>query len=54
MAEQSTADEDLPIIARFEVRRRAYLAADGTLRHLSVYGGLPGWRSSSDAGRKRL
>jgi pyruvate dehydrogenase E1 component alpha subunit len=32
MAEQSTADEDLPVIARFEVRRRAYLAPDGTLR----------------------
>jgi pyruvate dehydrogenase E1 component alpha subunit len=30
MAEKSTADEELPVIARFEVRRRAYLAPDGT------------------------
>src|SRR5262245_60121299 len=25
-------DESLPVIAQFEVRRRAYLAADGTVR----------------------
>src|SRR6266852_204733 len=31
MPDQPKTDDDLPVIARFEVRRRAYLAADGTL-----------------------
>jgi 2-oxoisovalerate dehydrogenase E1 component subunit alpha len=30
MSEQTVGNEDLPVIARFEVRRRAYLAPDGT------------------------
>jgi pyruvate dehydrogenase E1 component alpha subunit len=36
MTKESTANEGLPVIAQFEVRRRAYLAADG-----SVLGRLP-------------
>jgi 2-oxoisovalerate dehydrogenase E1 component alpha subunit len=32
MAEQAMADEQLPVIARFEVRRRSYLAPDGTVQ----------------------
>jgi 2-oxoisovalerate dehydrogenase E1 component alpha subunit len=31
MSDQPTASEELPVIARFEVRRRAYLAPDGTV-----------------------
>ena len=31
MTESWHADEDLPVIARFEVRRRAYLAPDGSI-----------------------
>jgi len=38
MAETSTAGEELPVIARFTVRRRAYLAPDGTtLRRLPSF-----------------
>ena len=36
-------DEEFPVIERFEVRRRSYLASDGTVRN-----GLPGF--ASDAG----
>src|SRR5260370_41499039 len=36
MTKESTANEGLPVIAQFEVRRRAYLAANG-----SVLGRLP-------------
>ena len=32
MATKSRADESLSIVARFEVRRRSYLAPDGTMR----------------------
>ena len=32
MAEQATTDEELPVIARFEVRRRSYLAPEGTVQ----------------------
>lgn len=38
-----TADEDLPVIARFEVRRRNYLAPDG-----SVLRPLPGFVSDTE------
>jgi hypothetical protein len=38
-----TADEDLPVIARFEVRRRSYLAPDGT-----VLRSLPGFVSDTE------
>jgi 2-oxoisovalerate dehydrogenase E1 component alpha subunit len=38
-----TADEDLPVIARFEVRRRSYLAPDGT-----VLRSLPGFASDTE------
>ena len=31
MAIRSTVDENLPVIARFEVRRRSYVAPDGTI-----------------------
>ena len=31
MTEQAITDEELPVIARFEVRRRSYLAPDGTV-----------------------
>src|SRR6266849_9156969 len=31
MPDQPKTDDELPVIARFEVRRRAYLAADGTV-----------------------
>lgn len=31
MAEPAITDEELPVIARFEVRRRSYLAPDGTI-----------------------
>ncbi len=31
MPDQPKTDEELPVIARFEVRRRAYLAADGAV-----------------------
>ena len=35
MTEQAITDEELVVIARFEVRRRSYLAPDGTaLRRL--------------------
>ena len=37
------ADEELPVIARFEVRRRSYLALDGT-----VLRPLPGFASDTD------
>ena len=39
MTEQSaTADQELPVIARFEVRRRSYLAPDGkVLRQLPAF-----------------
>src|SRR5260370_5458157 len=37
------ADEELPVIARFEVRRRSYLAPDGT-----VLRPLPNFASDSD------
>src|SRR6266852_6270220 len=37
------ADEELPVIARFEVRRRSYLAPDGT-----VLRPLPSFASDSD------
>ena len=34
----ATADQELPVIARFEVRRRAYLALDGkVLRQLPAF-----------------
>jgi len=36
MTDQPRSNEDLPVIARFEVRRRAYLAPDG-----AVLGSLP-------------
>jgi hypothetical protein len=39
---KGTADEELPVIARFEVRRRGYLAPDGT-----VQGRLPGFASDT-------
>ncbi len=38
MGAETVADEDLPVIARFEVRRRSYLAPDGSVR-----GRLPGF-----------
>ncbi len=38
MGAETVADEDLPVIARFEVRRRSYLAPDGAVR-----GRLPGF-----------
>ena len=38
-----TADEDLPVIARFEVRRRSYLAPDGT-----VLRSLPSFASDTE------
>ena len=31
MTERWHPDENLPVIARFEVRRRAYLAPDGSI-----------------------
>ena len=31
VTEQAITDEELPVIARFEVRRRSYLAPDGTV-----------------------
>jgi 2-oxoisovalerate dehydrogenase E1 component alpha subunit len=31
MTNQPKTDEELPVIARFEVRHRAYLATDGTV-----------------------
>ena len=37
------ADEELPVIARFEVRRRSYLAPDGT-----VLRPLPSFASDTD------
>jgi len=39
VTEQSaTADQELPVIARFEVRRRSYLAPDGkVLRQLPAF-----------------
>ena len=39
---KATADDELPVIARFEVRRRSYLAPDGT-----VQGRLPGFASDT-------
>jgi 2-oxoisovalerate dehydrogenase E1 component subunit alpha len=39
---KATADEELPVIARFEVRRRSYLAPDGTMQ-----GRLPGFASDT-------
>ena len=42
MAEQPVSDEDLPIIANFDVRRRFYLAPDGTvLRPLPEFASNP-------------
>jgi 2-oxoisovalerate dehydrogenase E1 component subunit alpha len=38
MGAETVADEDLPVIAHFEVRRRSYLAPDGAVR-----GRLPGF-----------
>jgi hypothetical protein len=38
---KATADDELPVIARFEVRRRSYLAPDGTVQGL-----LPGFAGS--------
>src|SRR5437870_7109202 len=52
MAKESVGDEEFPIIARFEVRRRSYLAPDGTVQRrlpsfasdtnllLSIYRGM--------------
>jgi hypothetical protein len=38
MAETLSRDEQFPVIARFEIRRRAYLAPDGTgLRRLPSF-----------------
>ncbi len=38
MAETLSGDEQFPVIARFEIRRRAYLAPDGTgLRRLPSF-----------------
>jgi len=38
MTEQAITDEELVVIARFEVRRRSYLAPDGTaLRRLPLF-----------------
>ena len=31
MPKEAMADEELPVIAHFEVRRRSYLAPDGTM-----------------------
>ena len=31
MPKEAMADEEFPVIARFEVRRRSYLAPDGTM-----------------------
>jgi hypothetical protein len=42
MAENPTADEELPVIARFDVRRRFYLAPDG-----AVLRPLPGFASDT-------
>jgi 2-oxoisovalerate dehydrogenase E1 component alpha subunit len=43
MTNQPKTDEELPVIARFEVRRRAYLATDGTvLRSLPQFTADPG------------
>lgn len=42
MAETTAADLELPVIARFEVRRRSYLAPDG-----SVLRGLPSFASDT-------
>jgi 2-oxoisovalerate dehydrogenase E1 component alpha subunit len=42
-AQKATTDEELPVIARFEVRRRSYLAPDGTpLRRLPGFAAEPG------------
>jgi 2-oxoisovalerate dehydrogenase E1 component alpha subunit len=41
--DKETTDEDFPVIARFEVRRRSYLAPDG-----SVLRKLPGFASDTD------
>ncbi|WP_342240577.1 pyruvate dehydrogenase (acetyl-transferring) E1 component subunit alpha [Inquilinus sp. OTU3971] len=43
MAETTAADLELPVIARFEVRRRSYLAPDGRVRK-----GLPSFASDTD------
>jgi 2-oxoisovalerate dehydrogenase E1 component alpha subunit len=38
VSDEATADQDLPIVARFEVRRRCYLGADGkALRQLPAF-----------------
>jgi 2-oxoisovalerate dehydrogenase E1 component alpha subunit len=42
--ERSIVEDESSVIARFEVRRRAYLAPDGTLR-----GPLPDWAADADA-----
>jgi 2-oxoisovalerate dehydrogenase E1 component alpha subunit len=42
--ERSVVEDESSVIARFEVRRRAYLAPDGTTR-----GPLPGWAADADA-----
>jgi 2-oxoisovalerate dehydrogenase E1 component alpha subunit len=40
--DEARADQELPVIARFEVRRRAYLAPDGkVLRPLPTFAGDP-------------
>jgi 2-oxoisovalerate dehydrogenase E1 component alpha subunit len=44
MNDSSIAAEDTSVIARFEVRRRAYLAPDGTPR-----GVMPAWAADADA-----
>jgi 2-oxoisovalerate dehydrogenase E1 component alpha subunit len=43
MAKDAVAEGDLPVIARFEVRRRGYLAANGTVRTA-----LPAFASNPD------
>ena len=40
---EKSADEALPVVARFEVRRRGYLAPDGTALRP-----LPGFASDTD------
>src|SRR5215467_4282325 len=44
MNDSSIAVEETSVIARFEVRRRAHLAPDGTPR-----GAMPAWASDGDA-----
>jgi 2-oxoisovalerate dehydrogenase E1 component alpha subunit len=42
MAAETAGDEDLPVIARFEVRRRSYVTSDGAVR-----GSLPGFAADT-------